>query len=176
VLERAWASRAGIGWIGKNSLILREGMGSWMFLGTILTTAQLKPDVPVDDRCGSCNLCIDACPTHAIVEPCVVDSRRCISYHTIENKGAISNDLQKAFDNWIFGCDICQEVCPWNSKPVVTSENEFHPREGHANPDLDSLTHIDEPTFVERFAGTPVMRAKVEGMRRNASIARKNTS
>ncbi len=116
VLERAWAARAGIGWIGKNSLVLRRDLGSWFFLGVILTTVELEPDSPVPDQCGSCRLCIDACPTDAIVEPKVVDSRRCISYQTIENRGEIPENLQPKFEGWLFGCDICQDVCPWNRK------------------------------------------------------------
>jgi epoxyqueuosine reductase len=175
VLERAWAARAGLGWIGKNSLVLRRDLGSWFFLGTILTTVELTPDSPVPDQCGSCRLCIDACPTDAIVEPGVVDSRRCISYQTIENRGEIPQELQPNFDGWVFGCDICQDVCPWNRKVTETDEIDFHPRPGHANLDPSSIAKMDEDAFREEFRGTPILRAKRNGMLRNCSIVPTNS-
>ncbi|HNR29927.1 MAG TPA: tRNA epoxyqueuosine(34) reductase QueG [Candidatus Hydrogenedentes bacterium] len=171
VLERAWAARAGVGWIGRNSLVLRRDLGSWFFLGVILTTVELAPDRPVEDCCGSCRACIDACPTRAIVAPGVVDSRLCISYHTIENRGEIPEALHAAFRDWVFGCDICQEVCPWNRFAKTTDEAAFHPRPGVAHPALAELAEQDEDAFNARFAGTPVRRAKHGGMLRNARIA-----
>lgn len=174
VLERAWAQRAGVAAIGKNSLGLRRDQGSWFFLATILTTVDLSPDPPAGDLCGSCNLCIDACPTDAIVEPRVVDSRRCISYHTIENRGDVPEALHADHDDWVFGCDICQEVCPWNRFATATNEPDFAPRPGQANPSLSSLIEMTEDSFRERFAGTPLRRAKYAGMQRNATIALRN--
>ena len=176
VLERAWAARAGLGWIGKNSLVLRRGLGSWFFLGVILSTVEFQPDAPVENCCGSCRACLDACPTRAIVEPGVVDSRRCISYHTIENRGDVPQDLQPSFGDWVFGCDICQEVCPWNRFAQPTSVQSFHPSQGNANPDLAYLLALDEAQFNDRFAGTPIRRAKHAGMQRNARIALDNQS
>jgi epoxyqueuosine reductase len=173
-LERAWAAKAGLGWIGKNSLVLRQDIGSWFFLGVIATTAEAAPDKPMADHCGACRACIDACPTNAIVEGRMVDSNRCISYHTIENRGDRPAELSTQFDGWVFGCDICQEVCPWNRKPVVTDEPDFLPREGHAFPDPDALLAMDEGAFRAEYAGTPFMRARYEGMRRNARIALAN--
>jgi epoxyqueuosine reductase len=170
VLERAWAARAGLGWIGKNSLVLRRDLGSWFFLGTILTTVELEPDSPVPDQCGSCRACIDACPTDAIVETGVVDSRRCISYQTIENRGEIPDELQPKFDGWVFGCDICQDVCPWNRKVTETNEGDFHPRPGHANLDPKWISEMDEDTFREEFSGTPILRAKHCGVKRNNAL------
>lgn len=174
VMEKAWAARAGVGWIGKNSLVLRRDLGSWFFLGVLATTLELAPDEPAIDYCGACRLCLDACPTDAIVKPRVVDSNRCISYHTIENRGNIPADLEPAFDDWIFGCDICQEVCPWNRKPILTSEADFLPRDGHAYLDLDDLDSLDDEAFLARFAGTPLMRAKRAGLQRNAALVRRN--
>lgn len=168
VLEKFWAARAGVGWIGKNSLALRRDLGSWFFLGVIFTTVELEPDSPMPDQCGTCRLCMDACPTGAIVEPRVVDARCCISYQTIENRGEIPPEIRAKSRDWVFGCDICQEVCPYNRKPVLTSELDFHPRPGHAQLDLAELLALDETAFRERFAGTPIMRAKLTGMRRNA--------
>lgn len=174
VLERGWAARAGIGWVGKNSLVLRRDIGSWFFLGTIITTVELVPDEPVTDQCGTCTLCIDSCPTGAILDDRTVDSRRCISYHTIENRGEIPAEYHEAMEDWVFGCDICQDVCPWNRFATVTDQPDFHPRPRHANPDPEWLLEMDKPTFDAEFAGTPVRRPKYEGMLRNAAIVRKN--
>ncbi|MDZ4860674.1 MAG: tRNA epoxyqueuosine(34) reductase QueG [Candidatus Hydrogenedentes bacterium] len=174
VMEKAWAVRAGLGWIGKNSLVLRRELGSYFFLGVILTTAEFDHDSPIPDQCGSCRLCIDACPTAAIVDARIVDSRRCISYQTIENKGAIPEELHDGIGDWVFGCDECQDVCPWNRRLGETTETDFLPRLGHANPSLAEIESLTEADFFRQFAGTPVMRAKMEGLRRNAIIARKN--
>jgi len=174
VMEKAWAVRAGVGWLGKNTLVLRRDLGSWFFLATILTTLKLEADAPMADQCGGCTLCLDACPTNALVEPRVLDSNKCISYQTIENRGDVPKDIAASHGDWVFGCDICQEVCPWNRAPSETDESDFHPRPGHANPDLVELEKMDDARFLESFAGTPVMRAKRVGMQRNADIARKN--
>lgn len=174
VLERTWAERAGVGWVGKNSLILRRDMGSWFCLGVIITTARLEPDRPAPGYCGSCRLCIDACPTGAIVEEGVVDARRCISYHTIENREDIPESVGSRMGAWVFGCDICQEVCPWNRKTPVSDDSDFEPRPGQAAPDLKELAQSDEAAFRDRFSGSPLMRAKHAGMVRNARIAIQN--
>ena len=174
VLERAWAQRAGVGAVGKNTMSLRRDLGSWFFLATILTSVELEPDAPAEDLCGTCTLCIDACPTEAIVAPRVLDSGRCISYHTIENRGEIPRTFHQAQGDWVFGCDICQEVCPWNRFARTTADSDFLPREGHANPDLDTLLIMDETAFNSEFEGTPIRRARHAGMQRNAAIAKSN--
>ncbi len=176
VLERTWAARAGVGWIGKNSLLLRRDLGSWFFLATIITTVDLEAGAPAEDHCGTCRLCIDACPTQAIVAPEVVDSNLCISYQTIENHREIPEALQGAMGDWVFGCDICQEACPWNRFATEGPDQDFRPREGVAHPDLDELAAMPRETFDQRFAGTPVRRAQHAGMVRNAKIARKYRS
>lgn len=174
VLERAWAQRAGVAAIGKNSLGLRRDMGSWFFLATILTTIDLTPDPPAPDLCGTCKLCIDACPTDAIVAPRIVDSNRCIAYHTIENRHEIPEALHAAHDDWVFGCDICQDACPWNRFAEPTDEPAFHPSPDQAHPSIEALLAMDQETFNTTFAGTPIRRAKWSGMRRNAAIAKRN--
>ncbi len=174
VLERSWAARAGIGAVGKNSLILNRELGSWFFLGAIVTTLELTPDSPVEDLCGTCTACIDACPTGAIVESKVVDSTRCISYHTIENRHEVPESLGRSFGDWVFGCDVCQEVCPWNRFRKVTTENDFHARTEQAHPNLPALEEVSDEQFNRQFEGTPLRRAKASGLRRNARIARRN--
>jgi len=174
VLERAWAAQAGLGWIGKNGLVIRDGLGSWFFIGVIITTLELAPDAPARNACGTCEKCMKACPTGAIVEPGVVDARRCISYHTIENRGEIPSDFCERFGDWVFGCDMCQEVCPWNRSVPATPIADFGPRPGCANPDLDEWLALDETAFDQRFKGSPIRRAKQEGLRRNLRIAKDN--
>ena len=172
VLERAWAEQAGLGWIGKNANLITREMGSWFLLGEILTTARLLPSAgPHADFCGSCTACMEACPTRAIPEPGVVDSRRCISYWTIEHRGPVPEDLRPGFGEWIFGCDICQEVCPWNrrfSRPACSDPLER--REDLSRLEPEQLLAMDEGTFRGLYSGTALMRAKWEGMRRNACI------
>ena len=170
MLDRAAAARAGLGWFGKNGNILTPQLGSWILLGQIVTDLPLPPDAPLAKTCGHCNRCIPACPTDAIVAPYVVDNRRCISYLTIEHKGAIPRGLRAAIGNWVFGCDICQDICPVNRKAQATDDANFGRRD-LANPDLVALLQMDEAQFRERFAGTPLMRAKWVGMRRNACVA-----
>ena len=170
MLDRAAAARAGLGWFGKNGNILTPQLGSWVLIGQLLTDLPLPPDAPLAKTCGQCARCIPACPTDAIVAPYVVDNRRCISYQTIENRGVIPRELRAAIGNWVFGCDICQEVCPVNRKARATGDANFGRRD-LAHPDLVELLTMTEAQFRERFAGTPVMRAKWVGMRRNACIA-----
>ncbi len=174
VMERTWAERAGVGWVGRNGLILRRDLGSWFLLGTVITTLPLTPDTPVEARCGTCTRCVDACPTAAIVEDGVVDANRCIAYHTIENRGDIPPAIERDMGDWVFGCDVCQEVCPWNRFARTTDEPDFAPRPGHDAPRLAALCTITDDDFAAAYAGTPLMRAKAAGMRRNAAIALDN--
>ncbi|MBP1656325.1 MAG: iron-sulfur cluster binding protein [Bacteroidetes bacterium] len=170
VLEKAWAQRAGIGWLGKHATVITTDHGSWVFLGVVLTTAAFEPDEAAVDRCGTCTRCIEACPTAAIVEPYVVDARRCIAYLTIEHRGALPAEFEHRLEGWIFGCDICQDVCPWNTKhSTETSEPAFQPREGMVQPDTAMLMDLDDTAFNKRFQGSPLQRTGIEGLRRNIS-------
>ncbi len=179
LIERVYAKYAGIGWIGKNTCVINQKLGSWLFLGVILTSlesstevaADLTPDLPAPDRCGTCTRCIAACPTQAIVAPGELDARLCISYLTIEKRGEIANDLRAGMGRHVFGCDICQDVCPWNRKAPVTTAEEFQAREGFVNPPLDWLAEMQPEEFRAVFRGSPVRRAKLSGLRRNAVIA-----
>lgn len=167
VLEKFWAARAGIGWIGKNSLVIREGLGSWFFVGCVVTTLPLQPDVALQNRCGECKACVDACPTGAIVEAGVVDARRCISYQTVENPNELDPHVAKHIDPWVFGCDICQEVCPWNRDVRKTSEKQFHPIPKHANPDPQELLGLTDESFAHEFTNTPISRAGLTKIKKN---------
>lgn len=185
--ERAAAKYAGLGWLGKNTLLISQSLGSWLFLGVILTSLPLTPtlgpaDAPPPDRCGSCRRCLDACPTQAIVEPYLLDASRCISYLTIELRGSIPEDFREAIGRHIFGCDICQDVCPWNRKSPRTSLPEFQPRafqtppgETAPNslylPDLLKIVNLSLQEFREIFRGSPIKRTKWRGLVRNACIA-----
>jgi epoxyqueuosine reductase len=171
VLEREYAVRAGLGWFGKNTNLIRQGTGSYLLLGEIITDLLLPPDAPVPDRCGTCTACIDACPTDAIREPYRVDSNACIAYLTIEHRGAIPEEHREGMGDWVFGCDICQEVCPWNGKAPEVRD----PWEG-GRPDLISLLEMTEDQFRERFRGTAVRRTGWRGMRRNAAVALGNSA
>ncbi|MBI4527996.1 MAG: tRNA epoxyqueuosine(34) reductase QueG [Deltaproteobacteria bacterium] len=171
VLERDIAGVAGIGWIGKNTHLISPRRGSWFFLGELFLNLELAYDRPIRDRCGRCDLCLKACPTGAFVGPYVLDARRCISYLTIELKGAIPRHLRPLIGNHIFGCDICQEVCPYNAKAALTNEAAFLPREGLYAPDLIPLLSINEEEFRRRFRGSPVLRAKRRGFLRNVAVA-----
>jgi epoxyqueuosine reductase len=172
VLERSWAQRAGIGWVGKNANLLNREYGSWLLLGEILTEAELEvTGRPHRSFCGSCTACIEACPTGAIVADGVVDARLCISYWTIEHRGEIPTERHSGIGNWIFGCDICQEVCPWNAKFAKQAEADLiERREDLQLLDAAELAGMDEATFRSRYEGSSLMRAKWEGMRRNARI------
>jgi epoxyqueuosine reductase len=175
IVERVLAKYAGIGWIGKNTCIINQKRGSWLFLGVILTSLELTPDVPAPDRCGTCRRCIDACPTDAIVAPYQLDSNRCISYLTIEKRGSIPEPLRPGMGRHVLGCDICQDVCPWNRKAPISSAPEFEPRLGLVNPALAWLAEMSAEEFRRTFARSPVRRAKHSGLRRNAAIAMGNS-
>lgn len=171
IVERAFAKHAGVGWIGKNTCLINQKKGSWLFLGVILTSLALEPDLPATDRCGTCTRCIQACPTDALLGPYELDSNRCISYLTIEKRGAIPVELRSGIGHQIFGCDICQDVCPWNRKAPSSSSSEFEPQSGLVNPPLDWLVDMTPEEFSETFRGSPIRRAKRTGLRRNALIA-----
>jgi epoxyqueuosine reductase len=197
--ERVFAKYAGLGWLGKNTLLLNQTMGSWFFLGVVLTTLDLAPtlgeaELPPPDLCGSCHRCIDACPTDALVEPYVMDARRCISYLTIELRGSIPEELREPMGSHVFGCDICQDVCPWNRRAPVTQEAEFQPRafpvrsEEALNgnelptdgdslylPRLEWLASLEEEEYRRMFRGSPVKRTKWRGLVRNTCIALGNS-
>jgi epoxyqueuosine reductase len=175
LVERVYARYAGAGWIGKNTCVINQQLGSWLFLGVILTAMELPPDLPAPDRCGTCRRCLDACPTNAFVAPYQLDASRCISYLTIEKRGKIPTDLRSGIGNNVFGCDICQDVCPWNRRAPVSTLPEFSPRPGLVNPDLIWLATIGEAEFSEKFRASPVKRAKRSGMRRNAVVAMGNS-
>jgi epoxyqueuosine reductase len=175
LVERVYAKYAGVGWIGKNTCILNQEMGSWLFLGVILTSLELAPDLPAPDRCGTCTRCVDACPTDALIAPYQLDSNKCISYLTIEKRGAIPEQAREGIGRHVFGCDICQDVCPWNRKAPETEAAEFQPREGLMNPALEWLAEITAEEFREKFRGSPIRRAKRSGLRRNAVIAMGNS-
>lgn len=172
VLERELAQRAGLGWIGKNTMLLSRRSGQWLFLGEILLDVALRPDAPeTRDRCGRCTRCIVVCPTRAIVAPRVLDSRRCISYLTIELKGSIPPEMRPLIGNRIFGCDDCLEVCPWNRFAQQAREPDFSPRADLTAPELVELLELDEESFERWFAGSPILRAKRRGLLRNVCVA-----
>lgn len=178
ILERVYARHAGIGWIGKNTCIIHQKLGSWLFLGVILTSLELPADTAAVDRCGSCTRCIDACPTQAIVAPGKLDARLCIAYLTIEKRGTVPEELRSEMGHHIFGCDICQDVCPWNNKAgnaLPTSLPEFQPQEQLYYPDLRWLAQLDEETYRRVFRGSPVKRTKYSGLKRNVAIAMGNS-
>jgi len=172
VLERAWAERSGLGWIGKNANLLTRDLGSWLLLGEVLTRAELQPDPgPHEDFCGTCTACLDACPTGAIEAPGVVDSNACISYWTIEHRGSVPEARRAGMGDWIFGCDVCQDVCPWNKSFATPAEDDpFGRRADLAGLDPVDILALDEAAFRARYSGTALMRARWDGMRRNACI------
>lgn len=172
IIEREYAQKAGIGWIGKNTNLIHWQSGSWYFLSEILVSVALESETPtLRGSCGTCTRCIEECPTDAIIEPNLLDSRLCISYLTIELKESIPKQLRSKMGNLIFGCDICQEVCPWNSKAVPTPEPGFHPRDGNLAPKLLSLIGMTQQEFSRRFKGSPIKRAKRRGFLRNVLVA-----
>ena len=168
--ERVYAKYAGIGWFGKNTCTINQGIGSWLFLGCILTDLELTVDTPAPDRCGSCTRCIDACPTDAIVEPYVLDSRKCISYLNIELRGPIPDDLKVGIGHHLFGCDICQDVCPWNRRAPVGSERRLTARSELFWPALDTLIELDDDGWRSMIKGTALKRARVRGLVRNLMV------
>lgn len=172
VLDKVWAQRAGLGWQGKHTNLITQDYGSWVFLGEILTSLELEYDEPGTDHCGDCTLCIEACPTDALVEPYVLDSSRCISYLTIEHRGDIGSELAEKFEGWVYGCDICQDVCPWNIKFSQESRvAEFRPRTENLDPDLNTLSEMTEEQFRRMYKGSPMKRTKHSGLTRNAKLA-----
>ena len=171
VLEREFAGVCGIGWIGKNTQLISPRHGSWFFLGELFLSVKLAYDRAIADRCGRCDLCLKACPTGAFIGPYVLDARRCISYLTIELKGAIPQHLRPLIGNHVFGCDICQEVCPYNVKAGTSREAAFAPREGLYAPQLIPFLSLSADEFQRRFAGSPVLRAKRRGFLRNVAVA-----
>jgi epoxyqueuosine reductase len=171
IVERVYAKHAGVGWLGKNTCLINQKIGSWLFLAVIVTSLELTPDLPPPDRCGTCTRCIDACPTDALVAPYELDSNKCISYLTIEKRGPIAEDMRAGIGRQVFGCDICQDVCPWNRKAPATDKQEFQPREGLVNPALAWLAEMSEEEFREKFRGFAIKRTKRSGLRRNALIA-----
>ena len=169
--DRAAANRAGVGWFGKNANILTTSHGSWVFLAQVITDLELKPDKALKKNCGSCVLCIDDCPTNAIVAPYVVDNTRCISYLTIELKGSIPKELRPLMGDWVFGCDICQDVCPVNRKAKLSKTVEFEQRPGYSTPELVPILEMDDNTFRNIYQNSPIKRAKRVGLQRNACVA-----
>ena len=171
LLERDLAQRAGLGFIGKHTNLISRKLGNWFFLAEIITTLELPPDAPEKNHCGSCRRCLDACPTAAIIAPFQLDARRCISYLTIELKGAIPVELRPAVGNRIFGCDDCLAACPWNRFARAGAMMAEHRRAGLEAPDLAELLSLDDAGFQARFAGTPMVRAKRRGLLRNVCVA-----
>jgi epoxyqueuosine reductase len=175
LLERSYARLAGLGWIGKNTCLINQQSGSWFFLGELLVSLEIAPDAPPPNRCGACRRCIDACPTEAIVPGgagYTVDSRLCISYFTIEQRGPVPEPHRAAMGAHVFGCDICQDVCPWNRRAPVTADAAFAPR--HFAPPLEELAALTESRFRDLFRGTPVTRARYAGFLRNVAVAMGN--
>jgi epoxyqueuosine reductase len=168
VLERDLAARAGLGWIGKNTNLIAPGAGSYFFIGCVLTTAALLPDRPIADHCGTCTACLDACPTGAFVAPWVLDARRCLAYLTIEHRGDIPDEHKPAMTDWLFGCDVCQEVCPWNRKAPAPREPALAP--AAPLPSLQDLLAMDDAAFRARFRGSAMTRARRAGLARNAAL------
>lgn len=174
LLERSYARQAGLGWIGKNTCLISQEIGSWVFLGELLTSLELEPDSPPPDRCGTCTRCIDACPTQAIApEGYEIDARRCIPYFTIELRGSVPEDMRAGIGQHLFGCDICQDVCPWNRRAPVAADPAFEAQ--HFAPALDDLAALSEDEFREMFRSSPIQRPKYSGFLRNVAIAMGNS-
>ncbi len=176
IMERAWAERSGLGWIGKHSLLLNKNEGSYFFLAEMMLDLELEPDGPVTDHCGSCTRCLDACPTGAIVKPYVVDGSKCISYFTIELRGAIPEPVGAHMDQWMFGCDICQEVCPWNRHASPTTEPRFAPHPRLLDMTQSDWVDLTEDVFREVFKDSAVKRTGLVGLKRNISLLQRSAS
>jgi epoxyqueuosine reductase len=174
VVERALATAAGLGWTAKNTCLIHPTLGSYVFLAVLLTSLNAEPEqtpLTIPDRCGSCRRCLDACPTNALDAPYKMDATRCISYLTIEHRGPIAPELMEGMGRQVFGCDICQDVCPWNRKAPIATDPELEARAELVNPALDELAALDEKAFEQKFNGSPVRRAGFNGLRRNIAIA-----
>ncbi|PID59844.1 MAG: tRNA epoxyqueuosine(34) reductase QueG [Ignavibacteriae bacterium] len=171
VMDQTWAEKSGLGWMGKNGVIINREIGSWFFIANILTNVKFESyNKSIKNYCGNCTACIDACPTKAIIAPKVIDANRCISYLTIENKGEISKEFKGKFDNWIFGCDICQDVCPWNIKfSKKTIEPQFY-NIHNKTITFDEIEQLSNKLFKEKFNESPILRAKLKGLKRNADF------
>lgn len=172
VHERAWAKKAGLGWIGKNSLLLNKTMGSFFFLAELIIDLELEYDGPIKDYCGTCTACMDACPTEAITQPYVLDGSKCISYFTIELKEEIPSEVKGKFENWIFGCDICQDVCPWNSFSKPTNESRFQPQTQLEDMTRNDWEEITDEVFKSLFRNSAVTRTRFEGLKRNITFVK----
>jgi len=174
IMEKLWAEQAGLGWQGKNTNLITREFGSWVFLGEIIIDKDLDSDIPIEDFCGSCQACLDACPTQAIVSPYVLDARKCISYLTIEFwDKPIPDNLKENMNNWIFGCDICQDVCPWNKFAKNSNENRYRPREDKIEFDLSELEKLDEVMYKNKFKKSPVLRPGLKNFQRNVRAVKK---
>lgn len=174
VLDKAWAVRSGLGWMGKNSNILNKDIGSFFFIGEMILDVEFNYSPETTDHCGTCTRCVDACPTNAIYEPYRVDSNKCISYLTIELKEQIPENLQSSLGEWMYGCDICQDVCPWNKEPSITKMADLKPRTKLLNNNIDFWSEIDNPQYDELFEGSAIRRAKFEKFKMNAGIVYNN--
>lgn len=170
LMDKAWAVRAGLGWMGKHTNVITREYGSWVFIGELLLNLELEPDEnQIADQCGSCTLCLEACPTDAIVEPYVLDANLCISHATIESRASmIRPDVADRLDGWLYGCDVCQDVCPWNHTTPVTDEARFEPRETNINASLMETLELTPESYAARFRGSAMKRAKLQGLQRNA--------
>jgi len=170
MMDKAWAVRAGLGWIGKHTNLITQEFGSWVFLGELLLNLELEYDTDeVEDHCGSCSLCIDACPTDALLRPYVLDSNKCISHATIELRDPeLPASIAPNLNGWLYGCDICQDVCPWNRFEQPTEEKRFEPRPGNVNPNISDILDLTPETYAERFRHSAMKRAKLTGLQRNA--------
>ncbi len=176
VLDKIWAARSGIGWIGKHTnAIAKRRLGSWFFIGELILNLELDPDPPATDHCGTCTRCIEACPTQAIVQPYLLDSRRCISYLTIELREDIPHEFREGMGNLVYGCDICQDVCPWNRKVEESRVPELAPRPENRTPQLRELAGLTPADFSRRFRGSPIKRTKWRGLMRNVAVALGNS-
>lgn len=175
VLDKAWAKKSGLGWIGKNSNLISKQQGSFFFIAELIIDLDLEPDGPIKDYCGTCTACIDACPTDAIVEPYVVDGSKCISYFTIELKESIPTSFHQAMDQWVFGCDVCQDVCPWNRFSKPHSEPRFNPNLPMLQTKGEEWIEMTEEVFKSLVRKSPLKRTKLEGMKRNVQASWKPT-
>lgn len=178
IMDKAWAQRAGLGWIGKHSNLITRELGSWVFLGEIILNLELEFDDPeTTDFCGNCTACLDACPTNAIVAPRRVDANRCLSYATIESRAPeLPAEIAENLSGWLYGCDICQDVCPWNRFEQPTAENRFEPRPDNVSPNLEAVLNLSVEDYVQRFRRSPMKRAKLGGLQRNARALLANTT